>query len=84
MDNRTVTYARLQTEAYVVGAGGLGTVFPPLGKTFDNISMKTTDLGLSISFLYKGLKKELLIPYGNVVLMELAPEDKKKNESAKS
>ena len=83
MVNRTVTYARLQTEAYVVGAGGLGTVFPPMGKTFESLNMQTTDLGLNISFLYKGLRKELLIPYGNVVLMELEPESKK-NESKKS
>lgn len=84
MGNRTVTYARLQTEAYVVGAGGLGTVFPPLGKTFDKLTMNTTDLGLNIRFLYKGLQKDLLIPYGNVVLLELAPEEKKVNEPKKS
>ena len=84
MVNRKVTYARLQTEAYVVGAGGLGTVFPPLGKTFDKLTMNTSDLGLSIKFLYKGLQKDLLIPYGNVVLMELEPEEKKVNESKKS
>lgn len=84
MDNRIVTYARLQTEAYVVGVGGLGTVFPPLNKTLDNINMKTTELGLSVTFVYSGAKKELLIPYGNVALMELTLEDKKKNESAKS
>lgn len=72
--SRKVKYARLQTNAYVVGAGELGTVFPLPNKTLDNLSMTTQDSGLNISFTYRGLQKELLIPYGNVVIMELAPE----------
>lgn len=72
--NRTVLYARLQTEAYVVGAGSLGNVFPSQSKTLKNLSMTALDQGLNISFEYSGLKKELLIPLANVILMELAPE----------
>jgi len=72
--SRKVTYARLQTNAYVVGAGELGTVFPIPNKTLENLSMSAQDGALSISFRYRGLAKELLIPYGNVVLMEVSPE----------
>ncbi len=73
--HRKVTYARLQTEAYVVGAGGLGSVFPSQSKTLENLTMLAQDSTLSIAFTYRGLKKELLIPYANVVLMEVAPEN---------
>ena len=71
--NRIVTYARLQTEAYIPGTGGLGTVFPPPGKTLENLVMTALDSAMYISFNYKGIARELLVPYGNVVLMELSP-----------
>lgn len=74
---RTVTYARLQTSAYVIGAGELGVVFPNPNKTLDQLEMQTTNDGLDIKFIYRGVKKNLLVPYANVALMELAPEDKK-------
>jgi hypothetical protein len=74
--NRAVTYARLQTNAYIVGAGELGTVFPVPNKTLDGLTMNTSKEGLSIKFAYRGIRKELLIPYGNVILMELAPDTK--------
>jgi hypothetical protein len=30
---------------------------------------------LTLHFTYRGFKKELYIPFGNVILMELAPEE---------
>jgi hypothetical protein len=74
MSNRAVKYARLQTNAYVVGAGELGTVFPPQTKVLEGLTMAVSDLGLMISFKYQGHTKELLIPLANVSLMELASE----------
>lgn len=73
--NKKVIYAKLQTEAHVPSAGGLGTVFPPQSKTLEHLSMTALESVLSISFTYRGVKKELLVPYGNVVLMEVAPSD---------
>lgn len=76
---RKVIYARLQTEAYVPGAGGLGTVFPSQTKTLEGLEMTSGDGSLIMSFTYRGLKKELEIPKTNVVVMELAPEEAKKS-----
>ncbi len=80
--SRKVTYARLQTEAYVTGAGSLGNVFPSQNKTLESLSMSTQVEGLNISFIYRGLKKELLIPYANVIIMELAPVEESKKPTA--
>lgn len=74
---KKVVYARLQTEAYVTGAGSLGTVFPPQSKTLEGLDMSVEEVGLTIKFTYRGFKKELLIPLGNVVLMEVISEEKK-------
>lgn len=68
-----VIYAKLQTEAYIPGAGALGTTFPPNTKTLENLTMTADDTTLAVSFTYRGLKKKLLIPFGNVILMEVAP-----------
>jgi hypothetical protein len=74
-------YAKLQTEAYVPGAGSLGTTFPSNTKTLENLSMVTHDTSLSITFTYRGIKKELLVPHTNVVLMDVAPEESPKSPS---
>jgi hypothetical protein len=75
--SRKVTYARLQTSAYVPGAGELGNVIPSPNKTLESLEMAATDAGLEIKFTYKGLKKDILVPYANVVLVELAPAAEK-------
>lgn len=76
--NRRVIYARLQTAGYLPSVGDLGLVFPSQTKTMDNLIMTSTPDGLHVQFSYRGFNKELLIPPANVVLMELAPEEKKK------
>jgi len=83
--NRQVKYARMQTGVYIPGlAGELGTVFPPSNKTLDNLTMVTTVEGLHISFIYKNVGKELLIPYANVALMDLLPEEPKPTKVLKT
>lgn len=74
--NRKVLYARLQTNAYLPGAGELGSVFPSQTKTLDNLNMSVSALGLEISFSYRGLNKNALVPLANVVLMDVVPEEK--------
>jgi hypothetical protein len=73
---RKVTYARLQTGAYVTGAGELGSVFPTPNKTLENLSMSVSDLGLEIQFKYRGIEKHLLTPLANVIVAELAKDSK--------
>lgn len=72
--SRKVTYARLQTLMHVPGVCQLDPVFPQPNKTLDKLEMSTQETALFIEFVYKGQKVELLIPYGNVVGMRLAPE----------
>ena len=79
--SRKVHYARLQTGAYVVGAGELGTVLPPNTKTLSELTMHTSESALHVNFIYRGIKKELMIPFGNVILMELSPEEAKPKSS---
>ena len=74
--SRTVLYARTQTNVYIPGVGELGNTFPSQGKTLENLHMTATELGLILSFKYKGFVKEALIPSANVSAMELAPEEK--------
>lgn len=76
--NRKVKYARLQTGMYIPGlTGELGNTLPPSNKTLDNLDMTALEASLLVSFTYKGIKKEILIPYGNVVLADLVPEEVK-------
>jgi hypothetical protein len=75
--NRQVLYAKLQTGAYVVGAGDLGSTFPSQNKTLEDFNMSTDGLLLYIRFKYpKGSSKlhELAVPLANVIVMELDPE----------
>lgn len=82
--SRKVTYARFHQNLYVPGAGELGTVFPPNTKTLENLSMTAEKEGLYISFIYKALKTELLIPLANVSIMTLALlEEKVSTKSTK-
>ncbi len=71
--HKNISYARLQTEAYLPQVGGLGTVFPPNqgSKTLKDLTMAYEGHTLSISFEYLNLKHEILVPMGNVVLMKV-------------
>lgn len=73
---RRVLYARTHASVYLPGVGELGNTFPSQSKTLDNLHMSVSEIGLSISFTYKGINKEGLIPSANVMAMELAPEEK--------
>lgn len=75
--SRKVTYARLQTAMHVPGVCQLDPVFPQANKTLDGLEMTAQETALNITFVYKGEKVEVLIPYGNVVGMRLAPESAK-------
>ena len=72
---RKVRYARTHQGLHVPGAGDLGNVFPPQSKTLSNLEMTIDELGLHISFEYKKLKNEILVPSANVVLASLFPEE---------
>lgn len=73
---RKVLYARFHQTIYSPGAGDLGNVFPPQSKTLEGLSMRSTDQGLLAAFAYKGIKNEILIPFPNIVILSLAPEEK--------
>lgn len=72
--SKKVIYARLQTEAYIPGIGSLGIVLPPQSKSLENLEMTATEYGLSVEFLYAARKTEVLVPYGNIVVMSVMPE----------
>lgn len=75
--SRKVIFARLQTTAHIPSVGNLENTFPPASKNLKDLDMVTTPDGLSIKFNYMSVKKELLVPFANIILMELAPEEKK-------
>lgn len=76
MNNRKVTYARLHQVAHIPFTGELGNVFPPHNKVLDNLEMTVDTMGLYISFSFKGIFKNALIPLANVVIMVLDLEEK--------
>ena len=77
MAHKKVLYARLQTAIDVPNAMGLGLVFPNQSKTLSDLVMSTDDSVLNVSFSFRGIKKNILIPLSNVVVLDLAPEEPK-------
>lgn len=77
--NRKITYARLHQNGYAPGVGELGNTFPPQSKTLEGLSMEVAVEGLYMTFLYKGIRQELLVPLANIIMMTLAPEDTNKS-----
>lgn len=71
-----VTYARLHQAPHLPGVGMMDNVFPAIGKTYEGLDMSVSDIGLKISFKFKGIESRILVPLANVVIMLLAPEDK--------
>ncbi len=82
--SRQVLYAKLQTPYFSPGSGDLGTVFPPAGKTLAELTMLAMPEGLILTFKYNSRNQEVLIPYGNVVGMTLAPEPKESKSTPKA
>ncbi len=78
MLSRRVKHVRLQTNVHIPGVGELGAVFPPQVKALNDLEMSTDESGhVNVKFSFMSIKKELLIPTGNIVFIELLPEDKK-------
>ena len=73
MSKKKVLYARFHAGVYIPGAGDLGSVFPPQTKTLENLDMSIDADGLTIKFLYRGIKTAVLVPSANVVLASLDP-----------
>lgn len=73
--NRKVLYARFHTPVFTKGSGSIGDVLPSNSKTLDNLDMHANPAGVSVKFSFKGKKTEILVPYGNVSLIELSPEE---------
>lgn len=67
----------MHTNLDVPNAMGLGTVLPPSGKTLENLEMIFKDTVVYATFKYRGFSKEIAIPLGNIVVLDLAPEEKK-------
>lgn len=76
---KVVTYAKLQTELFIPGLGGLGTTLPPALKNIPNLIMHYTELGLEIT----AGKHLIVVPPGNVVLAVTIPEPKEAVPSKK-
>lgn len=80
MSSRKVTYVRFQTPLYIPNVGDLGNVQPGANKNLNELSMVSEDTFITMTFSFKGIKKELRVPHGNIVAMELAPEEPKKSK----
>lgn len=76
MSNRKVIHARFHQGVYVPGAGDLGNTLPPSSKNLENLAMTIDELGLLVTFTFRGFNVEALVPSANIVIMTLAPEDK--------
>jgi len=75
MSKRKVTFAKLHQPAYAPGVGQLSATFPSADKTLTSLDMSVDSVGnLEMTFLYKGIKKNLLFTAANVQVMDLAPE----------
>lgn len=67
---RTVIYAKLQTEFFTTGVGNLGVTLGDPQKHRDMRMTWAPTEGLRVK--YKGV--EFLVPHGNIVGVTLAPE----------
>lgn len=72
--NKKVRYARFQTSLFMPGINELGSVLPPINKQIQDLSMATTSIGLLVSLTLNGQPKAFIVPYGNIIGMELEPE----------
>lgn len=70
MKKRKVIYANFHQPLFIPHLGHLGVTLPSGSKTLPDLVMHTEEEGLAISA--KGA--DLLIPYGNIVLMRLGEE----------
>ena len=75
MSNKVV-YAKTQTNIFVPGAGDLGTVFPPQGKTLAGLTMELDDNGsLVLKFKYNARNHKLVVSSANLVVSSLVSEE---------
>lgn len=82
--SRKVLNARLHTNLFVQGAGQLGDTLPPGTKTLSKLEMElTAHEGLSVKFVAQGKPFEILIPAGNISMLNLAPEAPKEEKPKK-
>lgn len=74
--SRKVIYTKFHQDLFVPGLGGVGFTLPSTAKSFD-LNMFTSEHGLMLELSFRGLKFDVVVPYANVVLMQLAPEEVK-------
>lgn len=79
--NRKVLTATMHNQSnYIPGVGDVGRTLPSGTKTFDNLSMSVSAIGLFVKYNYKGVPMETLFPLAAVALLSLAPEAEHKEE----
>lgn len=71
---KKVKVVRFHQSLYAPGAGELGNVLPPQGKTLDHLEMTYDASGLYATFSYKGIKTNILVPSANIVVMSIFEE----------
>ena len=80
MISRKVKYARLHTAPHFPYVGNMEIMFPPNGKTLEELEMVDTGTVLDISFVFKGSRVELRVPHANVQCMQLEPAEAPKSK----
>lgn len=75
---RNIKYIRLHSIMHVPNVGQLDVTFPQSGaKTLKDLVMYKDGDGAFISFTHKGNKIDLFFPSGNIVGMQLEPDETK-------
>jgi hypothetical protein len=74
MPSKKVTCAKFHQSLWTPSTGELGNTLPAKGKTIDKLDMQATDAGLIVSGLYNKRLFSALVPYGNIVVLELSIE----------
>lgn len=69
---KAVKRAQFHQSVFIEGIGNLGSQLPAVGKTIADLKMSTSEEGLVVEGKGQGGFRKAIIPYANVVIMELA------------
>lgn len=75
MAKQYVTHVKLQTAMHLPKVGEMGNTLPSVTKTVEGLSMYLTAEGLYVQGSRQGKSFKSVIPYGNIVIMELGAKE---------
>lgn len=75
--NRKVTFVRFHQGLHLPSVGNVGDSLPGNSKTYSKLDMWAYSAGLQIDIAYAGRSTCILVPWANVIVAELGPEQPK-------